>query len=50
MKNNSKTDLLSKHADSMALSHNGDVLSMKEKKTNLTGTFLKMFLKTKDSG
>lgn len=33
--NNLKTDYFRKHADSMALSHNGDVLSMKEKKTNI---------------
>lgn len=34
----------------MALSHKGNVLSTKEKKTNIIGTFLNMFLKTKDSG
>lgn len=41
---------LHKHADSMVFSHNGNILSVEEKKTNIIGTFCNMFLNTIDSG
>ena len=35
-----------KHADSKAFSHNGNVLSVEEKKINILSTFPNMFLET----